>query len=55
MTGLAWIVVAVGAFVILAIIIAASEIEKRLDRVIALLEKANEMTHENRTGDWRDR
>ena len=55
MTHLEWVIVAVGFVVVVAIVIAASEMEKRLDRIANILGRANEMKYEDRTGEWRNR
>ena len=41
-----WVIVIVGAAIIFVILIAASESEKRLDRIARLLERANEQRDE---------
>lgn len=38
-----WAIIGVGAVIVYTIIVAASENEKRLDRIAALLARANEL------------
>ena len=55
MTPVIWAIVVSAAVLAAVIGLAAADICKRLDNIASILIRANDMTRENRTGEWRDR
>ena len=45
------VILFVGSVLLLAIV----KVQDRLAQIVRLLERANEIEHENRTGEWRER